>query len=131
MTYIINPMWFYWLSVADKVCQAAYTLAIPLFAFSIASYVAAAVLKFVAIDDYDGINRESPGHIIGTKLQRAATALAVIAAILYAIYTFVPSRETLIEMQIARFTTVENAEWALDAIKSATDYIVSAIKELP
>lgn len=131
MTYIINPMWFYWLSVADKVCQAAYTLAIPLFAFSIASYVVAAVLKFVAIDDYDGINRESPGHIIGTKLQRAATALAVIAAILYAIYTFVPSRETLIEMQIARFTTVENAEWALDAIKSATDYIVSAIKELP
>lgn len=130
MTYIINPMWFYWLSVADKVCQAAHALAIPLFGFSISSYVVAAVLKFVAIDDYDGINRESPGHIIGTKLQRAATAIVVIAAILYAIYTFVPSRETLIEMQIARFTTVENAEWALDAVKSATDYIVSAIKEL-
>lgn len=130
MTYIINPMWFYWLSVADKVCQAAHTLAIPLLAFSIASYVVAAVLKFVANDGYDGINRESPEHIIGTKLQRAATALVVIAAILYAIYTFVPSRETLIEMQIARFTTVENAEWALDAVKSATDYIVSAIKEL-
>ena len=46
------------------------------------------------------------------------------------IYVFIPPRETLIEMQIARFTTVENAEWALDAIKSATDYIVSAIKEL-
>lgn len=130
MTYIINPMWFYWLSVADRACQAAYALAIPLFAFSVISYVVAAILKFVAIDDYDGINRESPGHIAGTKLQRAAAALAVIAAILYAIYTFVPPRETLIEMQIARFATVENAEWALDAIKSATDYIVSAIKEL-
>ena len=21
MTYIINPMWFYWLSVVDRVCQ--------------------------------------------------------------------------------------------------------------
>ena len=41
-----------------------------------------------------------------------------------------PSEKRLIEMQIARFATVENAEWALDAIKSATDYIVSAIKEL-
>lgn len=130
MTYIINPMWFYWLNVADKVCRAAYAFAVPLFGFSIIAYVVATILKFVAIDDYDGINEESPGHIIGTKLQRAATVLVVIAAILYAIYTFVPPRETLIEMQIARFTTVENAEWALDAVKSATDYIVSAIKEL-
>ena len=48
----------------------------------------------------------------------------------FIIHVFIPSRETLIEMQIARFTTVENAEWALDAVKSATDYIVSAIKEL-
>lgn len=130
MTYIINPMWFYWLSVVDKVCQAVYALAIPLFAFSIASYVVAAILKFIAMDDHGGTSRESPEYIIGTKLQRAALALVVIAAILYAISAFIPSRETLIEMQIARFTTVENAEWALDAVKSATDYIVSAIKEL-
>ena len=63
-------------------------------------------------------------------MQRVATVLAVLTVILFAISTFIPSRETLIEMQIARFTTVENAEWALDAVKSATDYIVSAIKEL-
>lgn len=63
-------------------------------------------------------------------MQRVATVLAVLTVILFAISAFIPSRETLIEMQIARFTTVENAEWALDAVKSATDYIVSAIKEL-
>jgi len=63
-------------------------------------------------------------------VQRVAIVLFAVAVILFIIYVFIPPRETLIEMQIARFTTVENAEWALDAVKSATDYIVSAIKEL-
>ena len=129
MTYIINPMWFYWLSVAEKICQAAHTLAILLFICSAGAYIVTAAFKFTAIDD-DGFNRECSDYIAGTKAQRVATVLAVLAVIMSAIYAFIPSRETLIEMQIARFTTVENAEWALDAVKSATDYIVSAIKEL-
>lgn len=129
MTYIINPMWFYWLSVADKICRATCSLAILLAIFSATAYIAAAALKFNALDN-DGFDRECSDYIAGTKAQRVATVLAILAVIMSAIYTFIPSGETLIEMQIARFTTVENAEWALDAIKSATDYIVSAIKEL-
>lgn len=66
----------------------------------------------------------------GGKVQRVAIVLFVVAVILFIIYVFIPPRETLIEMQIARFTTAENAEWTVNAIKSATDYIVSAIKEL-
>lgn len=129
MTYIINPMWFYWLSVAEKICQVAHTLAILLFIFSGAAYIVTAAFKFNSLDD-DGFDRECSDYTAGTKAQRVASVLAILAVIMYAIYTFVPSTETLIEMQIARFTTVENAEWALDAIKSAADYIVSAIKEL-
>ena len=129
MTYIINPMWFYWLSVADKICEATHTLAILLFIFSAAAYVMTAAFKFNALDD-DGFDRECSNYIAGTKAQRIATVLAVLAVIMSAIYTFIPSAETLIEMQIARFATVENAEWTLNAIKSATDYIVSARKEL-
>lgn len=129
MTYIINPMWFYWLSVADKICRATCSLAILLAIFSAAAYIAAAALKFNALDD-EGFDRECSAYIVGGKVQRVAIVLFVVAVILFIIHVFIPSRETLIEMQIARFTTVENAEWALDAIKSATDYIVSAIKEL-
>ena len=129
MTYIINPMWFYWLSVADKICSGTCSLAILLAIFSAAAYIAAAALKFNALDD-EGFDRKCSAYIVGAKVQRVATVLAILAVIMSAIYTFIPSRETLIEMQIARFTTVENAEWALDAVKSATDYIVSAIKEL-
>lgn len=129
MTYIINPMWFYWISVADKICEATCSLAILLAIFSATAYIVAAAFKFNALDD-DGFDRECSDYIAGTKAQRVATVLAVLAVILFAIYTFIPSRETLIEMQIARFTTAENAEWTVNAIKSATDYIVSAIKEL-
>lgn len=129
MTYIINPMWFYWLSVADKICRATCSLAILLAIFSATAYIVTAAFKFNSLDD-DGFDRECSDYIAGTKAQRVATVLAILAVIMSAIYTFIPSRETLIEMQIARFTTVENAEWTLDAIKSATDYIISAIKEL-
>lgn len=129
MTYIINPMWFYWISVADKICEAACSLAILLFISSATAYIVAAALKIDA-HGHDGFDRKCSSYIVGAKAQRVATVLAVLAVILLAISTFIPSRETLIEMQIARFTTVENAKWALDAVKSATDYIVSAIKEL-
>lgn len=129
MTYIINPMWFYWISVADKIHGATYSFAILLAIFSAAAYIAAVALKFNALDD-EGFDRECSAYIVGAKVQRVATVLTVLTVILFAISAFIPSRETLIEMQIAKFTTVENAEWALGAIKSATDYIVSAIKEL-
>lgn len=129
MTYIINPMWFYWIGVADKICEATCSLAILLFISSATAYIVAAALKIDA-HGHDGFDRKCSSYIVGAKAQRVATVLAVLAVILLAISTFIPSRETLIEMQIARFTTVENTEWALDAVKSATDYIVSAIKEL-
>lgn len=129
MTYIINPMWFYWLSVVDRVCQLVRTAAILFVILSAALFIAAAFCKYAAVYQ-NAVDEECFEYATGVKIQRIATAVAAIDVIMFIIYVFIPSRETLIEMQIARFTTVENAEWALDAIKSATDYIVSAIKEL-
>lgn len=129
MTYIINPIWFYWLSVVDRACQLVHTAAILLFLLSVALFVAAAFCKYAAVYS-NTVDEECFEYVTGAKMQRIATVVAVLAVIMSAIYAFIPSRETLIEMQIARFATVENAEWTLNAIKSATDYIISAIKEL-
>ena len=129
MTYIINPMWFYWLSVVDRACQLVRTAAILFVILSAALFIAAAFCKYAAVYQ-NAVDEECFEYATGVKIQRIATAVAAIDVIMFIIYVFIPSRETLIEMHIARFTTVENAEWALDAIKSATDYIVSAIKEL-
>ena len=129
MTYIINPMWFYWISVVDKACQLALTAAILLVILSAALFIAAAFCTYAAVYQ-NAVDEKCFEYVTGVKMQKIATAAVAVATILFIICVFVPSKETMIEMQIARFTTVENAEWALDAIKSATDYIVSAIKEL-
>ena len=129
MTYIINPMWFYWLAVADRACQLVRTAAILLFVFSVGLLIAVAFCRHIVFD-CDECSKGCSEYKAGGKVQRVAIVLFVVAVILFIIHAFIPSRETLIEMQIARFATVENAEWALDAVKSATDYIVSAIKEL-
>lgn len=129
MTYIINPIWFYWLSVVDRACQLVRTAAILLFVFSVGFLIVVAFCRHIVFD-CDECTKECSEYKAGGKVQRVAIVLFVVAVILFIIYVFIPPRETLIEMQIARFTTVENAVWALDAVKSATDYIVSAIKEL-
>lgn len=129
MTYIINPMWFYWISVAENACQLTLTAAILLVILSACLFITAAFCKYEAVYK-NAVDEECFEYKTGVKMQKIATATIAVAAILFIISVFVPSKETLIEMQIARFTTVENAEWALDEIKSATDYIVSAIKEL-
>jgi len=46
MTYIINPIWFYWLSVVDRACQLVYTAAILLFVFSVGFLI---VVRFAGI----------------------------------------------------------------------------------
>lgn len=129
MTYIINPIWFYWLSVVDRACQLVRAAAILLFVFSVGFLIVVAFCRHIVFD-CDECSKGCSEYKAGGKVQRVAIVLFVVAVILFIIYVFIPPRETLIEMQIARFTTVENAEWALDAVKSATDYIVSAIKEL-
>ena len=113
----------------DRACQLVRTAAILFVILSAALFIAAAFCKYAAVYQ-NAVDEECFEYATGVKIQRIATAVAAIDVIMFIIYVFIPSRETLIEMQIARFTTVENAEWALDAIKSATDYIVSAIKEL-
>jgi hypothetical protein len=41
-----------------------------------------------------------------------------------------PSDDTLIEMMIAKQATYDNAQWTLETLKSAVDYIVNAIKSV-
>jgi hypothetical protein len=52
------------------------------------------------------------------------SVISIIAAI------FIPSREALIEMQVAKFVTYENAELSIDAVKSIIDYIINAVQNL-
>ena len=127
MSYIINPMWFYWISVVDGIKGACIALLI----FSV---VAVAILAIIIEMDFKSRYElhyiEMSDEDILTY-ERLSKMLKICIAILFVSglgLIFIPSKDTLIEMQIAKYATYENAELSVESIKSAVDYIVNAIK---
>ena len=114
MNYIINPSWFYWVHVVNG-------LQILLGIFAGILVLVAFICFITAYDEY-GDNK--------SKWEMRGTICTVTAVIFGVALIFIPSKSTLIEMQIAKFATYENAEWTIDKIKEAVDYIVSAIQNI-
>lgn len=106
--YIINPMWFYWINVVD----AVRLITIIGLCLSAVGTIPLAIGVFVEEDDE---------YIKPLKIAVTVLAVCLLSVV------FIPSKGTLIEMQVAKYATWENAEWTVDAIKDAVDYIVNAI----
>lgn len=128
MNYIINPVWFYWISVVDGIKGA-------LICSLILSMVISFIFFTIIMVDYrdEAYNPEAWGVSESTiteyKMFRKYLIISVIVLAVSAIgLIFIPSKNTLIEMQIAKYATYENAEISVESIKSAVDYIVNAIK---
>ncbi len=112
--YIINPSWFYWLSVTE-------TVKIVMFVVFVCLLVPCIVMWLFLLLDWDGDEDD-------IRMLKILTMLSVLAAVTGTAAIFIPSRNTLIEMQIARLATPENAAWSVDKLKEAVDYIVEAVK---
>ena len=127
MNYIINPSWFYWLGVVESM---RYFM-IAAFIISIAAIIVAIIIVPVdmrMIRDFPDMSDDERKSVqFFTKVLKAAIWALVISGL---ILLFVPSKETIIEMMIAKQATYENATWTLDALKSAVDYVVQAIQSL-
>lgn len=120
MDYIISPSWFYWLGIAQTVNLTATVLAGLL-------AVACGVLMSIRIAMLNNYAEEEEEVKTVKRLLKIVVPLTVL---LWILAIFVPSKETLIEMQVAKFATYENAQWTVDAVKDAVDYIVQAIKSI-
>lgn len=127
MNYIINPSWFYWLGVVES--MRGFMLAV--FIVSIVGIGAALIIIPVdvkLIRDYpDMCDFEKKTVQFFTKALKFAIGVCIVTVLFL---VFVPSKETLIEMMIAKQATYENATWTVDALKSAVDYVVQAIQSL-
>lgn len=127
MNYIINPSWFYWLGVVES--MRGFMLAV--FIVSIVGIGAALIIIPVdvkLIQDYpDACDFEKKTVQFFTKALKVAIGVCIVTVLFL---VFVPSKETLIEMMIAKQATYENATWTVDALKSAVDYVVQAIQSL-
>lgn len=118
MNYIIDPMWFYWVSVVDGFRGAIAVVTAILVVVTIVLFVVAFFWKSGGDDD--------PAKAVTKK----ACTFMVIAAVCGLLMIAIPSKQTLIEMQVAKFATYENAEWTVETIKQAVDYIVEAVGSL-
>lgn len=127
MNYIINPSWFYWLGVIESM---RYFM-IAAFIISIAAIIVAIIIVPVdmrMIRDFPDMSDDERKSVqFFTKVLKAAIWALVISGL---ILLFVPSKETIIGMMIAKQATYENATWTLDALKSAVDYVIQAIQSL-
>lgn len=108
---IIDPMLFYWISVFNSL----KLVFIVLFVVSVIGFVGFLVFSF---DEY----------VDGNRVKITRDIFAVLAVMSAIGLIFIPSKETMIEMLIAKYATVENAEWTIENIKSIADYIVNAIQ---
>jgi hypothetical protein len=117
MDYIIDPMWFYWLHVISGVQIFVWVLGM----FAILGAVIA-VIGWGVETEFDD-DRAAGWRKVCARCCIAAIPLTFIAI-------FIPSRETMISMMVAKYTTYSNAQLTVDAIKSAVDYIVQAMQSV-
>ena len=127
MNYIINPSWFYWMGVVHSMRGFMLT------AFIVAIIVIGVALIIIPVNvklirDYPSISDDERKVVrFFTKALKVSIGVCVIGGLFL---IFVPSKETLIEMMIAKQATYENATWTVDALKNAVDYVVQAIRSL-
>lgn len=114
MTYIVNPIWFYLMSIADAVVNV-----------SVFSAVVAGGLALVFFASASESHEEEKA-----MYKRRGKIATWIAAISVVLVVFVPSKETLMQIMIAKYATYENADNAIQAIKSAADYVIEAAGKL-
>ena len=119
MTYIIDPRWFYWLGVMDALQDVVFVSLL----LSTLIFCTALLVYFINLGSF----HDDSDVKVTKKIMMLSLPFLVISALLY---LFLPSKDTMIEMQVAKLATYENAEWTVDAIKSAVDYIVEAIKSI-
>ena len=110
MNYIIDPSVFYWMNVLSAVHDAAFIIGIIFL-------VADAGLCFACMIDCEF-----------KPYKKAITILSLIGFLFLLIWMFVPTKDTSIEMLIARTATFDNANMTVQQIKEIVDYVVGALK---
>lgn len=118
-TYIIDPMWIYWINVCGALKGVAIGIAIVA--------VSAMVIALIGM-------AENARYGVEDKDYRSARKVFWISLPILLVFTFaaifIPSTKLLMEMEVAKLATRENIELSVDALKSVVDYIAETIKSI-
>ena len=128
--YIIDPQVFYWINTLDNLKRFCGTASALLFVGFVIALIAYIYNWNMAIN-YADDETEYKGY---KKLMSMTTALCInlgiIGITLLIAWIFIPSKETGIQMLVARTATFENFDWTMTQMKEMIDYIVKAIKTI-
>ena len=114
MNHIVDPRWFYFVNVVSNLEVLAICAAVVFLA------VGGVILGVLyAESDFKGFPKET----------RFGKACVIIGVIMCLVAVFIPSKETLIEMEIARHVMYDSTETAVQMIQEATDYILEKTGE--
>ena len=119
MDYIIDPMWFYWLQIVDSIQELFCVAAIISGVFGLIAVV------FYIASVVDGCTYEEDSR---KWLKGLIKPLAVCFIIAITVAVFIPSKQTLIEMEIAKHATYSNVESIKEQITDAADYILDRLE---
>lgn len=110
--YIVDPMWFYWISVVDNV-----KIVLLIIASIIGCTLLVTIIATIAdCDDSDEFWQEFK-KCKGLQLAAFTVCLILIVCLM-------PSSETLIKMEIAKHATYENATIAIEKIEEVAKEII-------
>lgn len=143
-SYIIDPSVFYWMNVLSYV-QTVFAL---LGGCTLFGCFVLACLWFYnwhtsdepempededrdsySMKRYERQLKEYQRSILkNNTLRKWCVATLVVGMFLIAAAMFVPSKQTSVEMLVARTATFDNVNWTVSQVKEIVDYIVSALK---
>lgn len=117
---IINPMWIYWIEVAEKLRGVIAAV------IGLSGFILLALLIVIALvyDDYYGEEKESC-----KKSLKKLWKFICVWLVFLMISLFIPSKTTLISMLVAKTVTVEKVVQGKEAVKDSIDYIFEKINE--
>ena len=111
-TQIVDPMWFYWISVVNNV-----KIVLSVIAFIIVCALIITIIVMAAdcedIDEFRQAFKKLKVAQIGT-----------FTGCLIIMICFMPSSETLIKMEIAKHATYENTTFAIEKIEEVAKDII-------
>ena len=119
---IINPMWIYWLEVLENI---VFIVGLVM----IISFLIIVFLIVVIVATYDNYRNEDEEKNYKIMIKDTKLAVCIWTSILF-ISAFVPSKDTLIAMFIAKNITVEKVVQGKEVVKDSIDYIFEKIKEV-
>lgn len=110
---IVDPMWFYWLQVCDSIRW--FLLIASIIVISVDMLMAPALCE-----SYGDERR---------KFRNIMIALFVFGLVLIMVGLMIPSKETMIQMEIARHVTYESTESVIQTITNTASYLLEKLTE--